>query len=285
MELYVIANLHNQTVLGKKGAWISTANSKSTLRNVCWFDSLTVAKKACIPYNPNTVVVLTAKNLCKRIGIKKIPSYIQENYRGSVLSRTMRIDAIELEAPPIASDRGEHLEVDHAGNRKMVNEISQVEKGACSTGRKSRYLELSGCDPAVMQADEISNIQRALATILDISKTWKERQETILELLKQVEARERDLLHIIEFYNLKREQAESAIQELHIVRCQRRQLKNEFTALTAAIRVIVNVSSTSIESASKSIERLNSQTYCCRTITQNSLPGWLRELIGGAEKV
>ena len=49
MEPYVIANLHNQTVLGKKGSWMSTANSKSDLRNVCWFDSLAVAKIACAP--------------------------------------------------------------------------------------------------------------------------------------------------------------------------------------------------------------------------------------------
>lgn len=71
MQLYVIANLHNQTVLDKKGIWMSTANSKSALRNVCWFDSPDVAKRACAPYNPNSVAVLTAKNLCKRIGIKK----------------------------------------------------------------------------------------------------------------------------------------------------------------------------------------------------------------------
>ena len=87
VQLYVIANLHNQTVLDKKGIWMSTANSKSALRNVCWFDSPDVAKRACAPYNPNSVAVLTAKNLCKRIGIKKIPGYIQENYKGSVLSK------------------------------------------------------------------------------------------------------------------------------------------------------------------------------------------------------
>lgn len=285
MELYVIANLHNQTVLGKKGSWMSTANSKSALRNVCWFDSLAVAKIACAPYNPNKVAVLTAKNLCKKIGIKKIPGYIQENYRGSILSKTMKIGMVEPECSGKDSSIGQQSGENCTYNHKQVDKIPSIKGAVCNTERKSRYLELSGCDPVVTQSTGISNIQKELAIISEISKSWKERQVTVLELLKHVEAKERDLLHVIEFYDLREEQAESAVRELHSVRCQRRQLKNEFTALSAALRVIANFSSCSIESAAKNIEKLNSQKYCCRTIAVDRLPEWLGKIVGGADKV
>lgn len=285
MELYVIANLHNQTVLGRKGIWISTTNSKSALRDVCWFDALAVAKAACTPYNPNTVVVLTAKNLCKRIGIKKIPGYIQENYRGSVLSRTMRVGVVEQEGLQEELSEEQRTEIDCTYDYDQIDKVPGTEKAVHDTPRKTPYLELSGCDPIVMHAGEISNIQKDLKVISDISKNWKERQETVLELLKRVEARERDLLHIVEFYDLRKEQAESVIRELHLVRCQRRHLKNEFTALSAAIRAIVNVSSATIESAIQNIEKLNTRKYCCRTITEDRLPEWLEKIVKGLEKV
>lgn len=285
MQLYVIANLHNQTVLDKKGIWMSTANSKSALRNVCWFDSPDVAKRACAPYNPNSVAVLTAKNLCKRIGIKKIPGYIQENYKGSVLSKTMRIGIGEGECPQNSLNIEPQAEKENTYGHELVDAIPGIERNVCSTSRKSRYLELSGCDPIVMQSLGVANIQKELAIISDINKNWKERQATVLELLKYIEERERDLLHVIEFYNLRKEEAELAVHELHIVRCERRQLKNEFTALSAAIRVIVNISPSSIESATKNIEKLYARKYYCRTITEDRLPEWLDEIVKRGGKV
>lgn len=268
MELYVIANLHNYTVLGKKGVWISTKNSKSALRDVCWFDSLSIAKAACVPYNPNTVTVLTSKNLCKKIGIKKIPGYIQENYRGSVLSRTMKVQISEEER-----EKGGYKSFDIEGEKKECKE------------RSKQWLELRGHDPSVMQAAEIENIRKELLAVYETVEVWKRRQAEVLKTLKYIEAKEQDLLHIIEFCRLEENRAELLICELHNVRCRRRQLKNEFTALTAAIKVTVGISSTTVQTAIGNMDKLGNRRYCCRTITGDTIEGWLEEMTGQSKKV
>jgi len=263
MELYAVTNLHNQTVLGRKGGWLSITNSKSILRDVCWFDSVSVAKAACVPYNPNTVTVLTAKNLCKRIGIKKRPGYIQESYRSSVLAETMRVS----------------MESGVNGTRCCKNPCTQVTEKDSKEKAGRRYLELQGCDPSVIQSGETIDIKKELNAIYNISTKWKERQAIVLEMLKEAEAKEQDLLHIIEFYSLKEEQAEAMIQELHNIRCTRRVLKNEFAALTAAIKVTISVSTTSIETAVNCIEKLGTRKYCCRVMTKDALPKWVEEIM------
>lgn len=285
MNLFAIFNLHNQTVLGRKGVWMSTANSKSTLRDVCWFDSLSVANAACIPYNPNTVTVLTAKSLCKRIGIKKIPGYIQENYRGSILARTMKVDTDSLNDSSEEGEETRQQKEKFTCSHGLTGNESETGEEMLIRRKESRYLELCGYDPSVVETKEISAIRNEIGVISGICAKWKERQSAVLEILKKIEARERDLLHIIEFYELKEEQAESAIQELHRVRCERRRLKNELTVLSAAIRAIINVSATSIDTALKSIEKLGMQKYYCRTITGDEVPGWLERIIKKSEKV
>ncbi len=263
MELYAVTNLHNQTVLGEKGAWLSITNSKSILRDVCWFDSVSVAKAACAPYNPNTVTVLTAKNLCKRIGIKKLPGYVQESYKGSVLAKTMRV----------RMDSGVNGTHCRKNPCTQLAEENPVEKAG------KRYLELQGCDPRVIQSGETTNIKKELNAIYNISTKWKEQQAVVLEMLKKAEAEEQDLLHIVEFYSLEEKQAGAMIQELHSIRCKRRMLKNEFAALTAAIKVTISISATSIETAVNCIERLGTRKYCCRVMTKDALPEWVEEFI------
>lgn len=283
MNLYCIANIGKRTVLSVNGDWLSFRGTKSNLRNVCWFANSAEAQKRAAMFTPRNVSVVSAKTLMKKMGLKHIPGYVAENYQGSMFSRMYgerqgdeeaRSKRVEVgrdakTAAHCNSGRGQEERIGEGNGR--IDEITVIPMERPS-------LELRVEDDTLGSSVIVEEIQSVLEALSGASGRWDRLAEDRQKRLREIELREIDLLHIIEFYLPKEETMVYLYRTLHDLRMERRRVKNELSALSTAIRAAKSIPKNTLAYALGGIDQIKNQKYKCRTIPA-VVPEWLSTVL------
>lgn len=282
MNLYCLANIGRSMVLSVRGDWISIKGTKNNLRNVCWFQNAADAQKYTVMYAPRNVSVVSAKTLRKKMGLKHLPGYVAENYSSSVLSRMFKEEAAGNKADVEDISKGDssgmvEMKVVKGTEEKKGNNAAEPRKIPVIPAEQPS-LELRVEDDTMNTSSIVAEIQTVLDMISEAPERWTQLQEQLQERLRQMELRELDLLHIIEFYLPDEETIIRLYRALHDLRIARRQVKNELTALAAATKAAKSIPEASLAYALDGIEQIKNQRYKCRTFPEHA-PEWLQTLL------
>lgn len=141
-------------------------------------------------------------------------------------------------------------------------------------------LELRVEDETPSGSEVVSEIQSVLETISWAPERWAQLTGKLQERLRQIELRKLGLLHIMKFYLPVEEMVIGLCHALHELRVERRRMKNELCALSAAVKATSTIPENTLIYALDGIEQIKNQKYKCRTIPE-AIPEWLKSVFFG----